>query len=66
MYCFQKLLLQIVAESPAYSVVAGGESVAATKLFGVEEKINYLSTGGGAALAYVSGEALPGLDNLYS
>lgn len=59
-----KHLLQAIAESEAYTVVGGGDSVSAAFAAGIAEKINFLSTGGGATLAYLSGEKLPGLSIL--
>jgi len=57
-------LLQAIAESPGFSIVGGGESVAMVKLFGLEKKIDFLSTGGGATLTYISGNDLPALTAL--
>lgn len=54
-------LLTLISQSNAFSVVAGGESVACVRRLGLEKKISYLSTGGGASLAYLAGEPLPGL-----
>ena len=55
-----------MAESPAFTVVAGGTSVAAAQMFGLNLDMDYCSTGGGAVLAYVAGEKLPGLEPLIS
>ncbi|MEX0671763.1 MAG: phosphoglycerate kinase [Candidatus Babeliales bacterium] len=59
-----KKLLKMIALSEGYSVVAGGESVAAAHYFNVQQKIQYLTTGGGAVLTYLAGKKLPGLDIL--
>ncbi len=50
-----------VAASPAWSVIGGGETVAATRRAGVAERIGHVSTGGGAALELLAGKQLPGV-----
>ena len=52
---------QSVARSSATSVVGGGDSLAAIHRLGVGDRIDHLSTGGGAALEYVQGLTLPGI-----
>jgi len=59
-----KELLLAVAQSNGYSVVGGGDSVAAAQHIHIENQIKYLSTGGGATLSYLSGQKLPGLEAL--
>ena len=50
-----------VAQSNAYSIAGGGDTVAAIEQFNIADSISYISTGGGAFLQYVEGRPLPGL-----
>jgi phosphoglycerate kinase len=59
-----KAIAQVVAEATAngaYSLVGGGDSVAAVNQMGFAEKVSYVSTGGGALLEYMEGAELPGV-----
>ena len=53
-----------IIESRAFSVVGGGETVEFLAKQGMIEKFSWISTGGGAMLAYLAGDRLPGLDAL--
>ena len=55
---------EALAESDAFSVAGGGDSVAALRLLGLEGSLAHLSTGGGAGLELLEGRALPGVEAL--
>ena len=58
-------LLEVMAQSKAYTIIGGGDSIAAAFKCSVANKIDFLSTGGGATLAYLSGATLPGLEYMF-
>ena len=54
-----KVLAHAVADSDAFSIAGGGDTLAAVDKYGVADKVSYISTGGGAFLEYVEGKVLP-------
>ncbi len=55
------LVARVVAECEGFTVVGGGETVAAVRQAGVAAEISHISTGGGASLEFLAGKTLPGL-----
>ncbi|MGL4860717.1 MAG: phosphoglycerate kinase [Enterobacteriaceae bacterium] len=52
-------IARAIADSDAFSIAGGGDTLAAIDLFGITDKISYISTGGGAFLEFVEGKPLP-------
>ncbi len=61
-----RLLAEAVAESAAFSIAGGGDTLAAIDKYGVADGVSYRSTGGGAFLAFAAGQPLPAVVALHS
>lgn len=59
-----EILSHAIADSAAFSIAGGGDTLAAIDKYGVKEKISYISTGGGAFLEFVEGKELPAVSIL--
>ncbi len=59
-----RTLAEAIADSDAFSVAGGGDTLAAIDKFGLRERISYISTGGGAFLEFVEGKTLPAVEIL--
>ncbi len=59
-----RILAEAIADSAAFSVAGGGDTLAAIDKYGVRERISYISTGGGAFLEFVEGKKLPAVEIL--
>ena len=54
-----KVVAQAIADSKAFSIAGGGDTLAAITKYGIAERISYISTGGGAFLEFLEGKTLP-------
>lgn len=54
-----KVIADAIAQSDAFSIAGGGDTLAAIDKFGIKDKVSYISTGGGAFLEFVEGKTLP-------
>ncbi len=59
-----RTLARAIADSKAFSIAGGGDTVAAINKFGIAEKIDYISTAGGAFLEFLEGKKLPAVEAL--
>ena len=59
-------ILRIVSNLPCKKIVGGGDAASAVKKFGFEDKMDFISTGGGATLTYIAEGTLPGIEALKS
>ena len=54
-----KTIAHAIADSHAFTLAGGGDTIAAIQKYGIEDKINYISTAGGAFLEFLEGKTLP-------
>ena len=59
-----KALSMAIAESPAFSIAGGGDTLAAVDKYNIADKVSYISTGGGAFLEFLEGKKLPAVEIL--
>ena len=59
-----RAIAQAIAESPAFSIAGGGDTLAAIAKFGITDRVGYISTGGGAFLEFLEGRELPAVTAL--
>lgn len=61
-----RVLSEAIAASQAFSIAGGGDTLAAVDKYGIEDKVSYISTGGGAFLEFLEGKPLPAVTMLKS
>jgi phosphoglycerate kinase len=59
-----RALALAIARSKAFSIAGGGDTLAAVSKYGIEDKVSYISTGGGAFLEFLEGKKLPAVEIL--
>ncbi|TAM10891.1 MAG: phosphoglycerate kinase, partial [Pusillimonas sp.] len=59
-----EVVARAIAQSPAFSIAGGGDTLAAIAKYGIADDVGYISTGGGAFLAFLEGKVLPAVEIL--
>jgi phosphoglycerate kinase len=58
------IIYNAIAESDGFSVIGGGETVAAARNMNLEDRVNHISTGGGACISFLAGQSMPVIEAL--
>ena len=61
-----EVVARAIAASPAFSIAGGGDTLAAVDKYGIEDRVSYISTGGGAFLEFLEGKELPAVAALHA
>ena len=59
-----RVIVDSMADTAAYTLAGGGDTVTAIEQFDISDRIDYISTGGGAFLEFTEGKRLPGIEAL--
>ena len=63
-YCWRESVADAIANTKAFTLAGGGDTIAAIQKYGIYDKVSYISTAGGAFLEFLEGKKLPAVDIL--